>query len=39
MDRNREIGPLKCADDAIVIDTSNINLKQTIAVIKKEMDK
>ncbi len=39
MDRNREIGPLKCADDAIVIDTSNINLKQTIAILKKEMDK
>ncbi len=39
MDRNRKIGPLKCAEDAIVIDTSNINLKQTIAVIKKEMDK
>ncbi len=39
MDRNREIGPLKCAEDAIVIDTSNINLKQTIAEIKKEMDR
>ncbi len=39
MDRNREIGPLKCAEDAIVIDTSNINLKQTIAEIKKEMGK
>ncbi|WOO87506.1 (d)CMP kinase [Mollicutes bacterium LVI A0039] len=39
MDRNREIGPLKCAEDAIVIDTSNINLKQTIAMIKKEMEK
>ncbi|WOO89267.1 (d)CMP kinase [Mollicutes bacterium LVI A0078] len=39
MDRNREIGPLKCADDAIVIDTSNINLKQTIAILKKEMGK
>lgn len=39
MDRNRAIGPLKCAEDAIVIDTSNINLKQTIAVIKKEMGK
>ncbi len=39
MDRNREIGPLKCAEDAIVIDTSDINLKQTIAVIKKEMEK
>ncbi len=39
MDRNREIGPLKCAEDAIVIDTSDINLKQTIVVIKKEMEK
>lgn len=39
MDRSREIGPLKCADDAIVIDTSSINLKQTIVAIKKEMDK
>lgn len=38
-DRNREIGPLKCAEDAIVIDTSNIDLKQTIALIKKEMEK
>lgn len=39
MDRSRKIGPLKCADDAIVIDTSSINLKQTIVAIKKEMDK
>lgn len=38
-DRNRKIGPLKCADDAIVIDTSDIDLKQTIVVIKKEMEK
>lgn len=38
-DRNRKIGPLKCAEDAIVIDTSNINLKQTIDLIKKEMAK
>lgn len=38
-DRNRAIGPLKCAEDAIVIDTSNINLKQTIDLIKKEMAK
>ncbi len=39
MDKNRKIGPLKCAEDAIVIDTSNITLKQTITLIKKEMEK
>lgn len=38
LDKSREIGPLKCAEDAIVIDTSDINLKQTIALIKKEME-
>lgn len=37
MDKSREIGPLKCADDAIVIDTSNINLEQTINLIKGKM--
>lgn len=38
MDRNRKIGPLKCASDAIVIDTTSISLDQTIALIKKEME-
>ncbi len=37
MDMSREVGPLKCADDAIVIDTSNIDLKQTIKLIKEKM--
>jgi cytidylate kinase len=34
-DENREIGPLKPADDAIIIDTTNLNLQE---VVQKALD-
>ncbi len=37
LDKTREIGPLKCAKDAIVIDTSNLDLVATIDLIKTKM--
>ncbi len=39
MDMKREFGPLKCAHDAIIIDTSNIDINETILLITKEMEK
>jgi len=33
-DSEREFSPLVCADDAVVVDTSNMNIDQVIAVIK-----
>lgn len=37
-DTNREIGPLKKAEDAIYIDTSNMSIDEVINVIRKEID-
>ena len=34
-DSEREFSPLICAKDAIVIDTSNMNIEDVVAVIKK----
>lgn len=34
-DMNREHSPLKKADDAIVIDTTNLNIDQTVALMSK----
>ena len=34
-DSEREFSPLICAEDAIVIDTSNMNVEDVVAVIKK----
>ena len=34
-DLKRKISPLKKADDAILIDNSDFNLKQTINIVKK----
>lgn len=36
-DRNREIAPLKPADDAIIIDTSNLSIAEVLARMEKEI--
>lgn len=36
-DSEREFSPLKQAEDAVVIDTSNMTIKQAVAAIKKEI--
>ena len=37
-DREKEIGALKIADDATVIDTTNLNIKQVEAAVSKVID-
>lgn len=37
-DMNREHSPLKKADDAIVIDTTNLNIEQTVGLMSKYID-
>lgn len=34
-DMNREIAPLRCADDAVVVDSTDLELDETYEVIKK----
>lgn len=34
-DSEREFSPLKCADDAIVIDTSQMNIDEVVSTVKK----
>ena len=36
-DMEREFSPLVCAKDAIVIDTSNLNVEEVVAEIKKNI--
>ena len=38
-DMHREISPLKQADDAILLDTSNMNIEQVVAAMKDIIDK
>ena len=33
MDKNREESPLVCVEDAVVVDTSNMNFDETVAYI------
>ena len=36
-DKNREISPLRCAADAVVVDTSRLNIEQTVALIREKI--
>jgi|GEM_PF-7003015 len=36
---HREISPLKQADDAILLDTSNMNIEQVVAAMRDIIDK
>lgn len=36
-DSEREFSPLKCADDAIVVDTSGMNIDEVVATVKKHI--
>jgi cytidylate kinase len=36
-DRNRAIAPLKSTDDAIIVDTSNLNMQETLEVLIKNL--
>ena len=38
-DMHREISPLKQADDAILLDTSNMNIEQVVAAMRDIIDK
>ena len=38
-DMNREIAPLRCADDAVVVDASDKDLEQVVATIKEIIEK
>ena len=33
MDKNREESPLVCVEDAVVVDSSNMNFDETVAYI------
>lgn len=36
-DENREVGPLRCADDAVVVDTTNLSLNEVLEEILKQV--
>eukprot|EP00866_Antonospora_locustae_P001278 jgi/Antlo1/1278/2016 len=36
---NREIGPLVCGEDAIVVDNSNICLEETVNIVVQMIQK
>ena len=36
-DSEREFSPLKCAEDAIIVDTSNMDIDEVVATIKKHI--
>ena len=38
-DMNREIAPLKCAKDAVRLDTSELNVEQSVAAMKEIIEK
>ena len=35
---NREISPLKQADDAVLVDTSDMNIEQVVEALRKIID-
>ncbi len=37
-DMHRAISPLKQADDAVLVDTSDMNIEQVVAVLSKIID-
>ena len=39
MDSNRELSPMRKADDAFLIDTSNLSIIEAINIAKKLVDK